>query len=191
VVYFGSAAPSCKADSVILDDHGGASMAVAHLVGMGHRRIGHLSRRASLRSARTRAWTDVLRQAGLPHRAQIECPGESADEARDAVQVLMSRARPPTAIFCHNDVMAFGAFRGLRDMGLHVPRDVSLIGFDDTWAAEYLDPPLTTVTFPYRQIIDSALGFLIERIGGLAVKPRQLVLPGCLVVRGSTGPPPH
>jgi DNA-binding LacI/PurR family transcriptional regulator len=164
-------------------------LAVQHLVDLGHRRIGHLSRCASVRSARTRAWTDVLGRAGLPHRARIECPNESAAEARVAVRFLMSQKRPPTGIFCHNDVMAFGAFRGLRDLGLNVPWDVSLIGFDDTWAAEYLDPPLTTVTFPYRQIIDSALGFLIERIGGLAVKPRQVVLPGCLVVRGSTGPP--
>jgi LacI family transcriptional regulator len=190
LVYFGSAAPSGKADSAILDDYGGAATAVQHLVGLGHRRIGHLSRRASVRSARTRAWTDVLRQAGLPRRAPIECPNESAEEARKAVRLLMSQVKPPTGIFCHNDVMAFGAFRGLRDMGLRVPQDVSLVGFDDTWAAEYLDPPLTTVTFPYRQIIDSALGFLIERIGGLTIKPRQVVLPGCLVVRGSTGPPP-
>ena len=166
-------------------------MAVQHLIGLGHQKIGHLSRRASVRSVRTRAWTDALRKAGLRHRTQMECPSESADEARDAVGLLMSQVRPPTGIFCHNDVMAFGAFRGLRDLGLRVPQDVSLVGFDDTWAAEYLDPPLTTVTFPYRQIIDSALGFLIERIGGLAATPRQVVLPGCLVVRGSTAPPPR
>ncbi len=190
LVYFGSAAPAGKADSAILDDYGGAVLAVRHLIELGHRRIGHLSRRTSLRSARTRALTDVLLRARLPAPMIIECPDESAEEARQAVHLLMDRSRPPTGLFCHNDVMAFGAFRGLRDMGLSVPRDVSIVGFDDTWAAEYLDPPLTTVRFPHRQIIDCALDFLIERIGGFSGKPRQVVLPGSLIVRGSTAAPP-
>ena len=74
-------------------------------------------------------------------------------------------------------------------MDIRVPQEVSLVGFDDAWAAEYLDPPLTTVLFPYREIIDRALEFLLNRMAGTARGPQQLVLPGTLIVRGSTAPP--
>ena len=85
--------------------------------------------------------------------------------------------------------MAFGAFRGLRDAGIRVPQEVSLVGFDNAWASEYLDPPLTTVVFPYHEIIDKSLEFLFNRMADRAEGPQQLVLPGSLVVRGSTAPP--
>ncbi|MGO9110346.1 MAG: LacI family DNA-binding transcriptional regulator [Thermoguttaceae bacterium] len=189
VVYFGSAAPNDIADSVILDDYGAAGMAARHLIELGHRRIAHLSRRTSIRSARTAALVDALRGANLPAPVVLECPNETAEEARAVVRELSSCAQRPTAIFCHNDVMAFGAFRGLRDAGVRVPHDVSLVGFDNAWAAEYLDPPLTTVLFPYHEIIDRSLAFLLNRIAGKANEPQRLVLPGELVVRGSTAPP--
>jgi len=185
-VYFGSAAPNHAADSVMLDDYGAASMAARHMIELGHRRIAHLSRRASIRSARTAALDDALRAASLPSPLIRECPNETAEEARHAVRDLVGSARCPTAIFCHNDVMAFGAFRGLRDMGIAVPHDISLVGFDNTWAAEYLDPPLTTVDFPYRDIIDRAIAFLLNRVAGTADRPQRVVLPGTLLVRGST-----
>ena len=119
----------------------------------------------------------------------LECPHETAEEARAVVRELSSCGQRPTAIFCHNDVMAFGGFRGLRDAGVRVPQDVSLVGFDNAWAAEYLDPPLTTVMFPYHEIIDRAIAFLLNRIANKAQEPQRLVLPGELVVRGSTAPP--
>ena len=188
-VYFGSAAPNASADRVILDDYGAASLAARHLIELGHRAIAHLSRRASIRSARTKALEDALRAADLPPPVIRECPNETAEEARAAVRVVFSGRRRPTALFCHNDVMAFGAFRGLRNMGIRVPQDVSLLGFDNAWAAEYLDPPLTTVVFPYHEIIDQSLTFLLNRLAGTANQPQQLLLPGTLVVRGSTAPP--
>jgi LacI family transcriptional regulator len=188
-VYFGSAVPNDLVDSVVLDDYGAASLAARHLIELGHRKIAHLSRRASVTSARTAALVDALRAAKLSAPMVCSCPNESADEARAVVRELFSGVRRPTAIFCHNDVMAFGAFRGLRDLGIRVPQDVSLVGFDNTWAAEYLDPPLTTVVFPFREIVDQSLVFLLNRMAGTASTPQQLVLPGTLAVRGSTAPP--
>ena len=102
-------------------------------------------------------------------------PGQSSVNCFPA-----GRGQP--ALFCHNDVMAFGAFRGLRDMDLRVPQDVSLLGFDNAWAAEYLDPPLTTVVFPYHEIIDQSLTYLLNRLAGTARQPQQVLLPGTLVV---------
>ena len=87
--------------------------------------------------------------------------------------------------------MAFGAFRGLRDAGLRIPHDISLIGYDDSWASRYTDPALTTVIFPYVEIVDRALDFLFRRIAGQAEGKQQHQLTGTLIVRESTAPPPH
>ena len=187
VVYFGSSVPNDTADSVILDNYGAATLAARHLIELGHRQIAHLSRRASDHGVRTKALVDALRAAKLPPPVVRSCPGQTAEEARSAVGELFTGPQRPTAIFCHNDAMAFGAFRGLRDAGIRVPDDVSLVGFDNAWATEYLDPPLTTVEFPYHEIIDRALEFLLNRIDDRSLPPQQLVLkPGHLIVRGNT-----
>jgi DNA-binding LacI/PurR family transcriptional regulator len=189
MVYFGSAAPNDRVDSVYLDDYAGARLAVSHLLEQGHRRIAHLSRKASIHSARTRAVLDGVREAGLPSPLVCECLSEAAEEARALAYEIARLRNRPTALFCHNDVMAFGASRGLRDAGLHIPQDISLVGYDDSWASRYAEPALTTVVFPYGQIVDIALDFLLRRIAGEAEEPQQQQLTGALIVRGSTAPP--
>jgi DNA-binding LacI/PurR family transcriptional regulator len=188
-VYFGSAAPNDQVDSVFLDDYAGARLAISHLLEQGHRRIGHLSRKASIHSARTRAVLDVVREAGLPAPLLRECPSESAEEARAFAYEIASLPDRPTALFCHNDVMAFGAFRGLRDAGLRIPQDISLVGYDDSWASRYTDPSLTTVVFPSVKLVDIAVDFLFRRIAKQAEAPQRQQLTGALIVRGSTAPP--
>jgi DNA-binding LacI/PurR family transcriptional regulator len=190
VVFFGSSAPNETVDAVYLNDYAGARLAVEYLVRLGHRQIGHLSRSARIQGARARAVQDVLAEQGLAPALIRECRSEAAEEAYVLAYEMAQSPDRPTALFCHNDVMAFGAFRGLRDAGLRVPEDISLIGYDDTWAARYIEPALTTIVFPYQQIVDTALNFLLTRIAGQAQGPQRKVVAATLVERESTAPPP-
>ena len=102
---------------------------------------------------------------------------------------LIALAQPPTAVFCGNDEMAYGAIRALVKLGLSVPGDVSIVGFDDQNLAEYYNPPLTTVSVPRHELGRRSAQELIDQLAGRDVA-REVVLPTRLVVRESTAPPP-
>jgi LacI family transcriptional regulator len=187
VVFFGSSFPDDISDAVCLDDYGGARAAVEHLLELGHRRIAHISRGYS--DGRQRALVDALAERGCPPPLVYSCPSVSPEEAEGIAGSIAALDDPPTAVFCHNDVIAFGALRGFRDHGLRVPQDVSLVGYDDSWTARYVEPPLTTVVFPHQEILRQALDLLVRRIAGETFEPRRILLPGALVVRESTASP--
>ena len=102
------------------------------------------------------------------------------------MQQLLGLPSPPTAIFCYNDVTALGAIRAAHAVGLRVPRDLSIVGFDDIDLAPYFEPPLTTVAQPKRQMGEKAVHMVLELLAGNAVE--DCVLPSRLIVRGSTMP---
>jgi DNA-binding LacI/PurR family transcriptional regulator len=111
-------------------------------------------------------------------------------EAGDrATAALLDRGIPFTALFAHSDLIAVGAIRRLRQAGRRIPEDVSIVGFDDLPIAGYVDPPLTTVHQPMREVGALAASTILDRIaGGEPVVGPQL-LPAELIVRLSTGPP--
>jgi LacI family transcriptional regulator len=100
---------------------------------------------------------------------------------------LLARAPDVTAVFAANDIVAFGALRAVREAGLRVPRDISVVGFDDIPLARHFDPPLTTIRLPARDLGAAAGRALVERLAGRAGMERRL-LPTELVVRDSTAP---
>ena len=102
---------------------------------------------------------------------------------------LMGLPRPPTAVLCGNDEIAYGAIRAMVKLGLSVPEDVSVVGFDDQNMAEFYNPPLTTVNIPRHELGRRAAQELIDQLAGREVA-REVVLPTRLVVRESTAPPP-
>lgn len=106
-----------------------------------------------------------------------------------AMLALMSLPQPPTAIFCHSDVMAIGALSQAKRMGLRVPDDVSLVGFDDIKLAQYCDPPLTTVSQPRYQIGREAMLLLLEQLHSRSVVSGSRLLDSEFIVRGSTSAP--
>lgn len=189
VVFIGSAAPPLPTDAVFVDDYGGGRAAAEHLVGLGHRRIVHLSGRRAVVGARLQGLMDVAAERQLPPPRVLECASEAAEEATEIALNLARSSACPTALFCHNDFIAFGAFRGVRAAGLRVPEDISLVGFDDAWASRYIEPALTTVVFPCAEIVDTAIEFLLARLAGRADAPQRAILPSRLVVRGSTASP--
>jgi LacI family transcriptional regulator len=108
-----------------------------------------------------------------------------------AARVLLGRTSLPEAVVCANDQMAIGVLRGLQREGIRVPRDVAVTGFDDIYPSRLVDPPLTTVSQPVREIGSRAAQRLLDRIGQRELPASAQLLPTSAVIRASCGCPPH
>lgn len=176
--------------AVCLDDQPGIEAAVHHLAGLGHTWIAHVSGPLSFvhGSGRRAAWLRALDAAGLPPGP--EAAGDfSAASGAAATRELLQLAHPPTGIVYANDLMAMAGVTVARELGLSVPGDLSLTGFDDTDLAAHLHPALTTVrtdTFRWGQ---QAARTLLDHIEGRSPQDAHLP-PAQLVLRETTGPPP-
>ena len=106
-----------------------------------------------------------------------------------AAEELLDRAEPPTAVFCFNDEMAIGVIDTARRRGVSVPRQLSVVGFDDIRFARHVEPALTTIAQPMRDIGHGTVGLLLEILGGRETAPPSVTLPHDLIVRASTAPP--
>jgi DNA-binding LacI/PurR family transcriptional regulator len=176
--------------SVRFDAEGGAAAAFEHLLELGHRHIAHLAAAfdAPTFHLREAARRRVLAEAGLDPDSQPRVPTAiDIDAARDAAGALLDER--PTAVFCDDDLIAAGLYLAVRERGLRIPADLSVIGFDDMDFARVLEPPLTTVALDAEQLGASAFELLEARMAGRRAKRRRVVLPAELRVRGSTGPP--
>ncbi len=177
------------APSVDVDNRAGAHGAVAFLIGLGHRRIGCITNAPLAYTAATErlaGYRDALDEAGIAFDAQLVVEGSFVAASGHAAMVTLLGRTWPTAVFVASDVVAIGAMRALREAGLRIPRDVSVVGFDDIALAEHFDPPLTTVRIPAHSLGETAGQLLVERIAGRPVAARTL-LPTQLVIRDSTG----
>lgn len=182
-------------DSVLVDNAGGAASAVAHLAGLGHRRIATIAGPPSSTPGRERleGFLRGLEAAGLqPAQDHVErCDFREAGGAA-AMGRLWSLPVRPTAVFVANNQMTLGALGWLRRAGVRVPDDVSIIGFDDHAFSDLLDPPLTVIDRPMEEQGAAAMELLLDRLtGGGPAEPRRIVLPTSLVVRRSCAPPPE
>lgn len=183
-------------DSVRTDARQGGALAMRHLLTLGHQRIGFIHGPLRLAHARERLEGGLLalREAGMPSHPAWQCPSEfDFAGGWSAARSLLTLSERPTALCCSNDAIAVGALAGLHALGLRVPHDVSVTGFDDVPLAAFAIPALTTVTQPYDAMAAAALATLLERVGeatagGSELPPRRQTLEIGLVVRGSTGP---
>lgn len=185
--------------NISVDNVVGAHLAAAHLLRLGHRDIAFVS--GSLRSVnrreRFRGFTDALVEAGLQPEDAIVWSGASderygdldvAELGRTAARELLTGPRVPTAIMAINDMCALGVCAGIRDAGLRVGTDVSVVGFDDIVLADLAAPPLTTVRQPLPEMAAAAFAQLRERIEhGRTLPGQSLLVRPELVVRASTG----
>jgi DNA-binding LacI/PurR family transcriptional regulator len=184
------ALPDVDVTSVDVDNIAGARGAVEHLISLGHRRIACITNAPLVYTAaqeRLTGYRDALRAAGID--APAELVGEAAFDAASghaAMAKLLARTTFD-AVFAASDVVALGAIGALREAGLRVPADISIVGFDDIPLAAYFDPPLTTVRLPAFELGQAAGRALLERIADRAV-PARTLLPTELIVRASTAP---
>jgi DNA-binding LacI/PurR family transcriptional regulator len=183
-------------DCVNADHYQGAFDAVTHLVSLGHRRIGFIgaSSNDATRFRRFDGYLAALEAAGIeadPAYAigSAAGPGFATEEdGCDGFIVLHKLRKPPTAVFARNDYAAIGAIRAAYTLGLRIPQDVAIAGFDNIPLAAYQTPPLTTVEQPIAEQGRLAAEFLLQRIEVRARRMRQSVqLPCRLIVRDSTG----
>jgi LacI family transcriptional regulator len=178
-------------DQVTVDDGAGARVATQHLIARGARRVAMITGPVGTSLDRVKGYNDALAAAGLPHDPSLtRVGGWLRDGGREAMLSLMATEPRPDAVFCANDLMAIGAMDAARELGLRIPEDVALAGFDDIEAAALLTPPLTTVINPAYEIGEAAGRFILDRmvIGRGAVPEgatRRAVLPCRMAARQS------
>lgn len=133
----------------------GAETAVAHLAAAGHRRIGFINGEDWMVASRDRlrGYKRGLKRAGIPHDASLVRSGNwLLSGGHDCTRELLALEERPTAIFCASDKMAIGCYEAIKESGLRIPDDISVVGFDDDPTARYLDPPLTTILVPHEDM---------------------------------------
>jgi DNA-binding LacI/PurR family transcriptional regulator len=187
-----------EVDSVRVDNSRGATLAIEHLLQLGHQRIGFVSGPilSASRSDRLQAYKAALAAKGItvdPSLIWMENvqPGAGDEEGteigRAAAFAMLRRPDPPTAFFAINDMTAIGIYAGVRELGLRIPEDVSVLGFDDINLCKVVNPPLSTVRQPLQDLMRSAVEVLLDRLAGKNQgPPTHLTLSPELVLRGST-----
>ncbi len=192
--------------NIVLDHSLAARQALAHLFELGHRRVAVMRGPRAIPDSefRWQAIQQVAAEIGLQLDPALIVAIDAAGWSMEAgyhpmapeigykpMQALLERTRDFTAIFCFNDIAAIGAIRALRDAGLSVPHDVSVVGFDDIQSAAYSTPSLTTVRQPLAEMGRCGAKVLLERIENRDKRfPAEIIMQPEFVVRESTGPVP-
>jgi LacI family transcriptional regulator len=186
--------PQSVADVVLVNNEQGGYEATRYLVALGHKRIGCISGPSELSPSadRVKGYKRALKEAGVPVRDELIVAGDLRYQGGEiAMQNLLNLPNRPTAVFASNDMMALGAMRAVRQAGLQIPNDISLVGFDDITLAAALSPALTTVSQPVNELAQLTVQRLIDRIQNSEqnYKPEQYILETKLIVRDSCSPP--
>lgn len=190
-------------DSIGMDNKLAARLATKHLLALGHKRIGFLSGpiRTFSRMDRLEGYKNALAEDGIESDSELIWDfspngdnfgdADAVDLGRQGTQELLSRTNPPTAIFAVNDMFAFGAYAGAKDLGMVIPTDLSVVGVDDITLTEIVQPPLTTIKQPIEKIATMAVARLVARLQATIVEEQghQMLRPQ-LIVRSSTAVAP-
>ena len=182
-----------SASAVCTDDDLGIKLVVDHLVGLGHRSVAHLAGRMALSTAfaRHRAFTYAMEghDRVVDPDLVVICDKLTEEEGERRTLELLDKGRPFTAVVAANDMLALGAYGALARRGLRCPDDVSVVGYNDVRFVDKLQPPLTTVRVPKRELGTQAARMLLEQFAYGHLPPRLVLLQPELIVRGSTAPP--
>lgn len=171
------------------DNLRGAQLATSHLLGLGHRRIAMLTGRPDLESAQLReqGYREALQAAGVPVDESLVRVGAYDPEiSLQQAERLLTAPNPPTAIFAANDVSAIATIEVATDLGLRVPADLSVVGFDNIPESALCAPPLTTIDQPIREMGERSIQLLLQLIRGEHAENTHITLATALVVRQST-----
>ena len=173
--------------SVTIDDFSGAKKATSHLIQSGHRDLLHISGPSGWfeTESRIRGFQEVCDQAGVLSQV-IDGSWESETGYQLANQVAESGA---TGVFCANDQLAIGLIRGLHELGVGVPDEISIVGYDDLPESKYLTPPLTTVRQDFETLGKRLMTLLLEELSGVTTVRRESIEPELVVRQSVLGPP--
>jgi DNA-binding LacI/PurR family transcriptional regulator len=177
-------------DVIRTDDAAGLGQAVDHLVGLGHTHIAHIDGgRAPGAAERRRGYRESLKRHGLADAALIVRGGLTEDDGATAARALLDTHALPTAVTVFNDRSATGVLDILRRVGIDVPGDMSVVGFDDSRLARLSHIALTTVGQDIQQLAELAVARAAARLDGSVIIERELVVPPHLIIRSTTAPP--
>ncbi|MFG2894473.1 LacI family DNA-binding transcriptional regulator [Streptomyces sp. NPDC048248] len=179
-----------RIDNVHTAEGKGVREAMAHLVGLGHRRIVHVDGGRDPGSAeRRRAYRAAMRRHGLTDETRV-LPGRHTEDAGvAAARLLLGEGSLPTAVLAGNDRCALGLLMAFTRAGIDVPGDISVVGYDDSHLSHLMPVGLTTVRQDPALLAERAVRFVVERLEGQGVEPQEAVLDPHLVVRASTAVP--
>ncbi|MEG0177781.1 LacI family DNA-binding transcriptional regulator [Anaerorhabdus sp.] len=190
VVFCSEYNPNLKVNRVSVDNYKAAFEATEYLIQQGHTKIGMLSSENEYISTKLRmeGFLDACKEYGIDSKKNIDFASSdySFQSARKLATKMLSKKNHVTALFCISDILALGAIYGARQVGLDVPTDVSIVGFDNLEYAEMMVPQITTVNQPCREIGVSAMERVQELLNGQDDKPKVTLLEHELVIRGST-----
>lgn len=182
--------PGIGLDAVGIDNEVGAYEATRHLLELGHRRIGAVRGMSfsTVSDDRVYGYRRALREVGVPFDESLLYNGNFQPQTGyEATERFLSLPQPPSAIFAFNDLMAMGVLHRLTQVGLRVPQDVAVVGFDDIPLSRYMSPGLTTVRQPLQEMGRRVVELLLQRISGEGPEKAQYVkFEPELIVRGST-----
>lgn len=182
--------PQHLADMVLVDNELGGYEATRHLIGLGHQRIACITGPSDVTpsAGRVHGYRRALAESGIAVHEELVVAGDFRHDGGEAtMRGLLRLKEPPSAVLACNDLMAIGALRAIGSAGLHVPRDISLIGYDDIDMAAAVSPALTTVAQPAVELATRATSCLVARIQGkrLGESRKRIVLKPRLVIRDS------
>ena len=178
--------------ALTMDDERAARLAAEHLIGLGHSRVGFIAGPADyeLSAWRVDGWRAAMRDANLATDGLLAIGDFSYASGREAAARLLDGDDPATAVIASNEQMALATLELVRERGLDVPRDVSLVSFDDTPIIRFAHPPLAAVVQPIAAVTARAVELIIAEQAGRAAPAEPVVVEASLVVRQSTAPPP-
>jgi LacI family transcriptional regulator len=178
--------------SVVPGEIAGGHSATRALLDAGHRRIAHITGEMWMDAARDRlrGYREALAQADIPYEADLVCEGNWQPSAGyEHTRALMMLPNPPTAIFCANDRMAVGCYEAIKELGLRIPDDVSVVGYDDEEVARHLSPKLTTLVLPHRAMGRWAVEKALAEAEGQSGKHHVVKFECPVIERSSVAPP--
>jgi DNA-binding LacI/PurR family transcriptional regulator len=191
IVLLNNQHPGDFVHSITIDNVKGAERATRHLAGLGHEKIAYIGDRLGMQSdtERYEGYKRGLRESGIRFQKQYVARGNGKpDGARESAKQLLGLENAPTAIFCYNDMSALGVLEETARRGLQIPRDVSVCGFDDLFFTPFLNPPLTTIHQPKREMGQQAMELLLNVLAGEQQK-KTIKIKGELIIRKSTAHP--
>jgi LacI family transcriptional regulator len=179
--------------AIVGDDHAGIGLAVRHLRELGHERIGHVAGPSWVSTGKGRrdAFLDWMATVGLEPDNNLveEAEWYQVEPGTTAALALLGRRHDLTAIVAANDLLALGAYRAVRSLGKVIGVDVSITGYNDIPLLDLMQPPMTAVRVPYRQMGADAATTLLALLAGEDVSPGRILLAPSLAIRSSTAPP--
>ncbi|WP_175638679.1 LacI family DNA-binding transcriptional regulator [Metabacillus schmidteae] len=179
-----------KVPSVSIDNISSSREAVEHLIGLGHKKIAHISGPLQFAMSRDRykGYKQALLQNNIEIRNMLVQEGDFTFESGyNQMLKIMALEKTPTAIFAANDEMAMGAIKAVKELGIDVPRNIAVVGFDNIGFSSKFDPALTTVAQPLFEMGQKSMKLLLQQIQGVPLLKEQYILECDFIVRESCG----